>query len=116
MFRKYYNPCREWRISKWFIWGWKNGRTRTRPAVFAGVFLSKNELTGKKILVTAGPTFEAIDPVRFIGNHSSGKMGVAIAEEFASRDADVTLILGPSNIEVSKNIETVKVTSAQANV
>jgi phosphopantothenoylcysteine decarboxylase/phosphopantothenate--cysteine ligase len=76
-------------------------------------FLRKNELTGKKVLVTAGPTFEAIDPVRFIGNHSSGKMGVAIAEEFASRDADVTLILGPSNIEVSKNIETVKVTSAQ---
>ena len=76
-------------------------------------FLRKNELTGQKVLVTAGPTFEAIDPVRFIGNHSSGKMGVAIAEEFASRDADVTLILGPSNIEVSKNIETVKVTSAQ---
>jgi len=76
-------------------------------------FLSKNELTGKKVLVTAGPTFEAIDPVRFIGNHSSGKMGVAIAEEFASRDADVTLIIGPSNIEVSKYIKTVKVTSAQ---
>ncbi|MEJ7820710.1 MAG: bifunctional phosphopantothenoylcysteine decarboxylase/phosphopantothenate--cysteine ligase CoaBC [Chitinophagaceae bacterium] len=76
-------------------------------------FLRKNELTDKKVLVTAGPTFEAIDPVRFIGNHSSGKMGVAIAEEFASRNADVTLILGPSNIEVSKNIETVKVTSAQ---
>jgi phosphopantothenoylcysteine decarboxylase/phosphopantothenate--cysteine ligase len=76
-------------------------------------FLRKNELNGKKVLVTAGPTFEAIDPVRFIGNHSSGKMGVAIAEEFASRGAGVTLILGPSNIEVSKNIETVKVTSAQ---
>ena len=46
-------------------------------------FSSSKELAGKKILVTAGPTYEAIDPVRFIGNRSSGKMGVAIAEEFA---------------------------------
>ena len=76
-------------------------------------FFSSKELEGKKILVTAGPTHEAIDPVRFISNHSTGKMGVAIAEEFAERGADVTLILGPSNIDVSKNIQTVKVTSAQ---
>ena len=76
-------------------------------------FFSSKELEGKKILVTAGPTHEAIDPVRFISNHSTGKMGVAIAEEFAQRGADVTLILGPSNIDVSKNIQTVKVTSAQ---
>ena len=76
-------------------------------------FFESNELTGKKVLITAGPTHEAIDPVRFISNHSSGKMGVSIAEEFAGRGADVTLILGPSDIDVSKNIHTVKVTSAQ---
>lgn len=52
-------------------------------------------LKGKKVMVTAGPTYEHIDPVRFIGNHSSGKMGVAIAREFFYRGADVTLILGP---------------------
>ncbi|HEY4107500.1 bifunctional phosphopantothenoylcysteine decarboxylase/phosphopantothenate--cysteine ligase CoaBC [Puia sp.] len=54
-------------------------------------------LSGKKALVTAGPTHEAIDPVRFIGNHSSGKMGIAIAEELASRGAEVHLVLGPSS-------------------
>jgi phosphopantothenoylcysteine decarboxylase / phosphopantothenate---cysteine ligase len=75
-------------------------------------FLNKLELKGKKILVTAGPTYEAIDPVRFIGNHSSGKMGVAIAEEMKSRGATVTLILGPSGIAVSENIEVIKVKSA----
>ncbi|MDB5221411.1 MAG: coaBC [Chitinophagaceae bacterium] len=76
-------------------------------------FFSTKELAGKIILVTAGPTHEAIDPVRFISNHSSGKMGVAIAEEFARRGAAVTLILGPSNINVSKGIHTLKVTSAR---
>lgn len=75
-------------------------------------FFSAKELAGKKILVTAGPTYEAIDPVRFIGNHSSGKMGVAIAEEFAGRGAKVILILGPSEIPVSKNIQTIQITSA----
>jgi phosphopantothenoylcysteine decarboxylase / phosphopantothenate---cysteine ligase len=58
------------------------------------------DLTGKRALVTAGPTYEAIDPVRFIGNHSSGKMGVALAEELAARGAQVDLVLGPSPIEV----------------
>lgn len=53
-------------------------------------------LSGKKILVTAGPTYEAIDPVRFIGNHSSGKMGFAIADRFAQLGAEVTLITGPT--------------------
>lgn len=75
-------------------------------------FFRTEELKDKKILVTAGPTHEAIDPVRFISNHSSGKMGVAIAEEFANRGAEVTLVLGPSNISVSKSINTIKVTSA----
>jgi phosphopantothenoylcysteine decarboxylase / phosphopantothenate---cysteine ligase len=75
-------------------------------------FANKMELKGKKILVTAGPTYEAIDPVRFIGNHSSGKMGVAIAEELKSRGAEVTLVIGPSNIAVAQNIEVIKVQSA----
>lgn len=76
-------------------------------------FQSQKELSGKRFLVTAGPTFEAIDPVRYIGNHSSGKMGVAIAEEIAARGGDVVLILGPSTIEVSQpNIQTIRVTSA----
>jgi phosphopantothenoylcysteine decarboxylase/phosphopantothenate--cysteine ligase len=55
------------------------------------------DLAGKKALVTAGPTYEAIDPVRFIGNHSSGKMGIAIARELADRGAEVQLVLGPSS-------------------
>jgi len=75
-------------------------------------FLNKLELKGKKVLITAGPTYEAIDPVRFIGNHSSGKMGVAIAEEMNSRGAEVTLVLGPSNITVAEDINLIKVKSA----
>lgn len=59
------------------------------------------ELSGRRALVTAGPTYEAIDPVRFIGNHSSGKMGVALAEELAARGAQVDLVLGPSSVGVS---------------
>jgi phosphopantothenoylcysteine decarboxylase/phosphopantothenate--cysteine ligase len=60
----------------------------------------KRDLSGKKALVTAGPTYEAIDPVRFIGNHSSGKMGVALAKELADRGAIVDLVLGPSSLAV----------------
>lgn len=58
-------------------------------------FASKQDLAGKRILITAGPTYEKIDPVRFIGNYSSGKMGYALAEEAATRGASVTLISGP---------------------
>ena len=58
-------------------------------------FQKKNRLKGKKALVTAGPTYENIDPVRFIGNHSSGKMGIAIAEELARQGCEVELVLGP---------------------
>ncbi len=60
-------------------------------------FLSRNDFAGSKVLITAGPTYESIDPVRFIGNHSSGKMGIALAEELSVRGADVVLVLGPSN-------------------
>ncbi len=62
-------------------------------------------LKGAQCLVTAGPTYEAIDPVRFIGNRSSGKMGIAIAEELSHRGAQVTLILGPSAISVPESID-----------
>lgn len=61
-------------------------------------------LTGKKILITAGPTYEAIDPVRFIGNHSSGKMGFAITEELVRCGADVTLIAGPATTPFSGTV------------
>ena len=71
------------------------------------------ELNGKKALVTAGPTYEAIDPVRFIGNHSSGKMGIAIAKELALRGASVHLVLGPSSQPVeAENIVLHRITSA----
>ena len=69
-------------------------------------------LKGIKVLVTAGPTYEELDPVRFIGNYSSGTMGVAIAEELASRGAEIQLVLGPSAIDVEKRISTERVTSA----
>ncbi|MFN0292019.1 bifunctional phosphopantothenoylcysteine decarboxylase/phosphopantothenate--cysteine ligase CoaBC [Pedobacter helvus] len=70
-------------------------------------------LLGKKVMVTAGPTYEAIDPVRFIGNHSSGKMGFAIAEELYQLGAEVTLIAGPTSQKNNTNIKRVDVVSAQ---
>lgn len=68
--------------------------------VLEAYFASCQELSGKKILITAGPTYEKIDPVRFIGNYSSGKMGYALAEECARRGAEVTLISGPVQLNV----------------
>ncbi|WP_184550058.1 bifunctional phosphopantothenoylcysteine decarboxylase/phosphopantothenate--cysteine ligase CoaBC [Mucilaginibacter sp. FT3.2] len=70
-------------------------------------------LAGHKVMVTAGPTYEAIDPVRFIGNHSSGKMGFAIADELAKMGADVILISGPSaQVSKQKSVKRIDVTSA----
>lgn len=69
-------------------------------------------LLGKKVLVTAGPTYEALDPVRFIGNHSSGKMGFAIAEEFVALGADVTLVTGPTAEITTANLKRIDVVSA----
>lgn len=66
--------------------------------------MSKLPLKGKKILITAGPTYEAIDPVRFIGNHSSGKMGIAIAKSAANLGAEVFLIVGPSNEKINHSL------------
>ena len=77
-------------------------------------FQTKQNFKGKKVLITAGPTYEAIDPVRFIGNHSSGLMGIEIARAFADQGAEVTLVLGPSNISVNKNnVNLLPVTSAK---
>lgn len=76
--------------------------------------LSKDlPLKGKHALVTAGPTYEAIDPVRFIGNHSSGKMGYAIAEQLYLLGAQVTLVSGPTALRSNENIQTIHVQSAQ---
>lgn len=71
-------------------------------------------LRGKKVLVTAGPTYEAIDPVRFIGNHSSGKMGYALAHQAAMLGAEVTLVSGPVNLDINhSSIHLIKVVSAE---
>lgn len=73
----------------------------------------EKDLVGKKILITAGPTVESIDPVRFISNHSTGKMGYALARVAAERGADVTLISGPVNLQAPRFVKTVPVVSAQ---
>lgn len=82
--------------------------------IYVAEKLGKNQdLAGKTVMVTAGPTHEALDPVRFIGNRSSGKMGVAIAEECAARGAEVNLILGPSQLTSdADNVNTINVVSA----
>lgn len=85
-----------------------------RILAYVDALLEENkDFAGKKVLVTAGPTYEKIDPVRFIGNYSSGKMGFALAEEFASRGAEVTLIAGPVSLPTPVgNIRRVDVESA----
>ncbi|MBO73483.1 MAG: phosphopantothenoylcysteine decarboxylase, partial [Flavobacteriales bacterium] len=73
----------------------------------------KKDFVGKNVIVTAGPTHEPFDPVRFIGNNSSGKMGIAIADEFSFRGAEVTLVCGPSSLECSSSlVNRINVTSA----
>lgn len=74
---------------------------------------SVRQLTGRHIMITAGPTYEKIDPVRFIGNYSSGKMGFAIAEECLRRGANVTLIAGPVNLSCSEGIRRIDVESCE---
>ena len=86
----------------------------TISQIIEELFNVNKSLEGKTVLITAGPTYEAIDPVRFIGNHSSGKMGFSIAEEAANRGAKVILISGPSSEQTSHhNIEIHQVTSAK---
>ena len=87
--------------------------SKTIEDFFTSNTISKS-LEGKTVLITAGPTYESIDPVRFIGNHSSGKMGYSLAEEAAKRGAKVMLISGPSSLDISHpNIEIHRVTSAK---
>lgn len=82
--------------------------------VLRSFFNDSQSLKGKKILVTAGPTYEKIDPVRFIGNYSSGKMGYAIADEAASRGADVTIVSGPVSVTpLNNNVKIINVESAK---
>lgn len=77
-------------------------------------FFSPKVLEGRKAFVSAGPTYEPLDPVRFIGNHSSGKMGLAIAEELSAKGADVTLVMGPSSLKLPSNgIKIVRVNTAE---
>lgn len=92
------------------------GRMEEPENIFAAItkfFETGQPLKGKKAIVTAGPTYEAIDPVRFIGNHSSGKMGFALAEVLAERGAEVVLVSGPTSLSPHHpNIRLVNVTSA----
>ena len=76
-------------------------------------YFEEKDLLGKKIMITAGPTYEKIDPVRFIGNYSSGKMGFALAEECAKRGAEVTLIAGPVSLQCSPDIHRIDVESCE---
>lgn len=93
------------------------GRMAEPEAIVAHLeqfFAQSNDLFGKKILLTAGPTYEPIDPVRFIGNRSSGKMGVALADAAARRGASVTLVLGPSKLSPTEhNVQVIRVETAQ---
>lgn len=87
---------------------------KTIENFFSENTIDSQNLKNKTILITAGPTYEAIDPVRFIGNHSSGKMGFSLAEESAKRGAKVILISGPSSLSIkNQNIELYPVTSAK---
>ena len=92
------------------------GRMSEPSEIFTALchhFTVQQDLLSIHVAITAGPTREAIDPVRYISNHSSGKMGFAIAEAFAKRGAKVTLIAGPVNLTASSNIHRINVTSAQ---
>lgn len=75
-------------------------------------FASKALLSGRRVVITAGPTHEAIDSVRFLGNHSTGRMGIALAEAAAAAGAEVTLVLGPSSFAVDSRVSTIRVTTA----
>ena len=83
-------------------------------AALDAFFAEGQSLKGKKVMITAGPTYERLDPVRFIGNYSSGKMGLALAEECAQRGAEVTLVCGPVSLQTQQaNIHRIDVESAQ---
>jgi phosphopantothenoylcysteine decarboxylase / phosphopantothenate---cysteine ligase len=75
-------------------------------------FETHGSFKGKKVLITAGPTYEEIDPVRFIGNRSTGKMGIALANAFAHEGADVTLVLGPTHLSPNSSVTCIRVESS----
>lgn len=75
-------------------------------------FARQAPMAGRRVLITAGPTHEAVDPVRFIGNHSTGRMGIALADEYARLGAEVDLILGPTSLRAGRGVQTIHVTSA----
>lgn len=93
------------------------GRMQEPEEIFRALcdfFSARRSMTGKHVLITSGPTHEKLDPVRFIGNYSTGKMGAALAEECASRGATVTMIAGPGSVKpVHENITVIPVTSAR---
>lgn len=95
------------------------GRMAEPETIFSGIeayFESKKDpqIKGKKVIITAGPTYENIDPVRFIGNHSSGKMGLAIAEKFLADGAEVILVLGPTKLQIeAPNLTVIRVRTAE---
>lgn len=93
------------------------GRMEEPERIFENIkefFAQRKRFSGIEVLITAGPTYEAIDPVRFIGNHSTGLMGIEIAKAFATQGAKVTLVLGPSSLTVNHPaINVIPVTSAK---
>lgn len=95
------------------------GRMQEPEAIFEAAYrmlkpaTDREDLSGKQCLVTAGPTFEPLDPVRYIGNHSSGKMGIALARALKLRGAEVTLVLGPTREEVPEGVQVIRITTAQ---
>jgi phosphopantothenoylcysteine decarboxylase/phosphopantothenate--cysteine ligase len=97
--------------------GWVGKGRLAEPEVIAAEALRIIEppraLRGRRVLVTAGPTLEDLDPVRYLGNRSSGRMGVAVAAEAARQGADVTLVLGPTSIAPPAGVKTIRVRSAR---
>ena len=92
------------------------GRMAEPEAILAeieDVLLERGDLAGRRIVVTAGPTWEPIDPVRFVGNRSTGKMGFAVAEEAFRRGADVTLVVGPGTLQPPEGPAVARVTTAE---
>src|SRR5262249_53547474 len=96
--------------------GWIGKGRLAEPDVIVdaaqAVLVPAGPLAGHRVLVTAGPTFEDLDPVRFIGNRSSGRMGIALAEEAGRRGAQVTLVLGPTSVPPPQVRELIRVRSA----
>ncbi len=106
-------------VEKGFLASGLQGEGRMAEPEHILLYLKENffrgkKLLGKKVLITAGPTYEAIDPVRFIGNHSSGKMGYALADAFYENGADVTLVSGP--VQIHKTYKGINLISLQSAV